>query len=178
MLSFALLSALIGPPASSAPLTGHFQVVAIPFATVDANSYCRKLHSKLLHAANPIFVLETSVPRRVYQVLPSVATTMEPIRPTTGAPDDAGNKVDDIPVDDLVNMIRQQEVTVVSHQIVETITLETNDGLVRLTVERPGNLESSEIAARSGLGNDKLLLSLLGGGRQSKVRRIERVKNL
>ncbi|XP_058055690.1 uncharacterized protein LOC131207097 [Anopheles bellator] len=177
MLSLALLSALIGPPATSAPLTGHFQVVAIPFATVDANSYCRKLHSKLLQAADSIFVLETSVPRRVYQVVPA----MEPIRPT--APDVAGNEVDDIPVDDLVNMIRQQEVTVVSHQIVETITLETNDGLVRLTVERPGNLgpsiaEASDVLPRSGLGNDKLLLSLLGGGRQSKVRRIERVKNL
>ncbi|ETN58747.1 hypothetical protein AND_009664 [Anopheles darlingi] len=89
----------------------------------------------------------------------------------------------DLPTEELIRMIENKEVTVKSHRIVDTITLITAGGEFRLTLERSGDLEPVGIMPRTGnrgglSGQDKLLLSLLGGGGgHSKVRGIERLKN-
>uniref|UniRef100_A0A8W7JZP1 Uncharacterized protein n=2 Tax=Anopheles albimanus TaxID=7167 RepID=A0A8W7JZP1_ANOAL len=139
------------------------------------------LQVKLLRTQSPVFLLDTSYPANVYQIVPGrIMDTVD----NAAAIDDIPPPANDLPTEELIRMIENKEVTVKSHRIVDIITLVTAGGEIRLTLERSGDLEPVGIMPRSGSrgglsGQDKLLLSLLGGGGGgcSKVRGIERLKN-
>ncbi|XP_050090718.1 uncharacterized protein LOC126574508 [Anopheles aquasalis] len=184
LLTALTTSAIDVSKAQGATRHHAFQVAVIPFATVDAASYCRTLQAKLLRTPeSPVFLLDTSNPAYVYQILPS--RTMDHVDNAAFKDgDDIAPSVNDLPTEELIRMIENKEVTIKSHRIVDTITLITAGGdELRLTLERSGDLEPVGIMPRAGYrgglsGQDKLLLSLLGGGGGgSKVRGIERLKN-